>query len=125
MSINGAMRGLTIGGRGFKVAHDGPGNKDLGGRNNELAMNGDGSFRTLQSVMPGSLNDLQIEIDNSRGDQEYLKGIADAGLPVNVVATYASNTSYAGDLVLVGEMKADEATGLVSLGFQGSELTKI
>lgn len=125
MAIHGAMRSLTINGRGFKIAHDGSGNKVMGGRNNEVAMNGDSSFRVLQTVMPGSLNDLQVEIDDSRGDQEYLQGIADDGLPIPVVATYAADVSYTGDVVLSGELQKDENTGLMSLSFQGSPLQKI
>jgi len=125
MAIHGAMRSLTINGRGFKVAHDGSGNKAMGGRNNEVAMNADASFRVLQTVMPGSLNDLQVESDDSRGDQEFLQGLADDGLPVPVVATYAANISYTGDLVVSGEISKDENTGLVSLNFQGGPLTKI
>ncbi len=125
MAIHGAPRTLTIRGRGFKVAHDAAGNKAMGGRNNEVAMNGDGSFRVLQTVTPGSLGDLGVESEDSRGDQEYLQGLADAGLPVPVVATYASNISYTGDLVITGEIQKDESTGLISLSFQGSPLQKI
>lgn len=125
MAVKGAMRFLSIQGRSFKVAHDGPGNKDTGGRNNELSMNGDGSFRVLQTVMPGSMSDVQINIDDSRNDQEFLQGIANAGLPVPVVATYASSVSYTGNLVLTGELKADEATGLMSVSFDGSELVQL
>lgn len=125
MAINGAMRGLSIKGRGFKVAHDGSGNKDLGGRNNELAMNGDATFRTIQTVMPGSLNDIQVEVDDSRGDHEYLQNLATEGLPVPVVATYADNISYTGDMVITGEIKPDKNTGLVGLSLQGTPLTQI
>lgn len=125
MAIHGAMRSLTINGRAFKVAHDGSGNKAMGGRNNEVAMNADASFRVLQTVMPGSFNDLQVESDNSRGDQEFLQGLSDDGLPVPVVATYAANISYTGDLVVSGEIQKDENTGLISLSFQGGPLTKI
>ncbi len=125
MAIHGAMRSLTINGRGFKVAHDGSGNKAMGGRNNEVAMNADASFRVLQTVMPGSFNDLQVESDDSRGDQEFLQGLSDDGLPVPVVATYAANISYTGDLVVSGEIQKDENTGLISLSFQGGPLTKI
>lgn len=125
MSIDGAMRNLSIQGRGFKVAHDGSGNKNLGGRNNEVAMNGDGSFRVIQTVMPGSFNDLQLVIDDSLGDLEYLQNLADQGLPVPVVTTYASNVSYTGDSVITGEMNKDELTGLASISMQGSALTKI
>ena len=125
MAIHGAMRSLTIKGRGFKVAHDGSGNKAMGGRNNEVAMNADASFRVIQTVMPGSFSDIQVESDASRGDQEYLQGLANDGLPVPVVATYASNVSYTGDLVITGEISKDENTGLISLSFQGGPLTKI
>ena len=125
MAIAGAMRSLTINGRGFKVAHDGSGNKAMGGRNNEVAMNADASFRIIQTVLPGSFSDLNVECDDSRGDQEYLQEFADDGLPVPVVATYAANISYTGDLVISGEISKDENTGLISLSFQGGPLTKI
>lgn len=125
MAIHGAMRSLTINGRAFKVAHDGSGNKAMGGRNNEAAMNADGSFRVLQTVMPGSFSDIGVESDDSRGDQEFLQGLADAGLPVPVVSTYAANISYTGDVVITGEIQKDENTGLISLSFQGGALQKI
>jgi len=125
MPIHGAMRTFTYDGRAFKVAHDGSGNKVIGGRNNEVAMNGDGSFRGIQTVMPGSFSDIGIEIDDSRGDQEFLQDHANAGLPKPAVATYASNISYTGDLVITGEIQKDENTGLVSLSLQGGELQKI
>ena len=125
MAIHGAMRSLTINGRGFKVAHDGSGNKAIGGRNNEVAMNGDASFRVIQTVMPGSFKDLQVEMDDSRGDQEFLQTLANEGLSVPIVTTYASNISYTGDLVLTGEVVADENTGLAPLSFEGSPLQKI
>jgi len=125
MSIAGAMRSLTINGRGFRVSHDGSGNKAMGGRNNEVAMNGDASFRVIQTVMPGSFSDVQVEADDSRGDQEFLQELSNDGLPVPVVATYAANISYTGDLVISGEISKDENTGLISLSFQGGELTKI
>lgn len=125
MPIHGAMRSFTINGRAFKPAHDSPGNKSMGGRNNEVQMNGDGSFRTIQTLMPGAFGDINIEIDDSRGDQEFLQDLSDHGLPVPVVATYASNVSYTGDLVLTGEVQKDESTGLATLSFMGGELQKI
>lgn len=125
MGIYGAMRTLTISGRAFKVAHDGSGNKALGGRSNEAAMNADGSYRVLQTVLPGSFKDIQVEGDSSRGDQEFLQGIGDAGLAVKVVATYAANVSYTGDVVLTGEIVQDENTGIIPLSWEGSKLQKI
>ena len=125
MSIAGALRSFTVNGRGFKVANDGPGNKSMGGRNNEVAMNGDASFRVIQTVMPGQLGEINVEIDDSMGDQEFLQGLSDVGLPVPCVATYAANISYTGDLVLTGEIQKDETTGLATLTFQGGPLQKI
>lgn len=125
MSIHGAIRALTIDGRGFKVAHDGPGNRMVGGRSNEIQMNGDGTSRTIQTVMPGSINDLQVEIDDSKGDQEYIQGIVNEGLPVPIVVTYASGVSYTGDLVITGEPSKDETNGIMTMSFQGGALTQI
>ena len=125
MGIHGALQSLEVKGRYFKVAHDGAGNKDIGGKNNELGMNGDGTFRVLQSVVPGQIGDKQLECEDGRGDQEYLQGLANDGLPQPIVATYADNTSYTGDLVITGELKKDNQTGLIPVTFQGSVLTKI
>lgn len=125
MTIHGAMRFMSIDGRTFKVAHDGSGNKVTGGRNNEVAMNGDGSFRTIQTVMPGSFSDIQVEIDASKNDQEFLQDLANAGLAVPVVTTYADNISYTGDVVLTGELQVDQNTGLMPLAFQGGILQQM
>lgn len=116
---------MTIGGRYFKVAHDGSGNKALGGRNSEVQMNGDGSYRVVQTVMPGMFSDIQVEIDDGRNDLEYLQEWADEALPRACTVTTASNVTYTGDLVIVGEITKDETNGLATLGFQGSKLTKI
>jgi len=125
MGLHGAARDMTINGRVFKVAHDGPGSKDIGGRNNEIQMNGDGSSRTIQSVVPGSFTDVQVEIDDTRGDHEFLQNLSNEGLPVPVVMTYADNVSYTGDLVLTGEIRPDKSTGIASLSFMGGTLTQI
>lgn len=125
MAIHGALRDFTIKGRPFKVVTDGPGSKNIGGRNNEVQMNGDGSYRIIQSVVPGAFADIQIEIDDSRNDQEFLQGIADDGLAISCVATYASNISFAGKLTITGEITADESTGIASLSFMGGILTQI
>ena len=107
------------------MATDGPGSKNIGGRKNEIQMNGDGSTRTIQSVVPGAFTDIQFEIDDSRGDQEYLQDIADQGLAVPCVATYASNTSFTGRLTITGEINADESTGIATMSFMGGNLTQI
>jgi len=125
MAAYGAMRNMTIGGRGFKVSHDGSGSKQIGGSSNELQMNGDGSFRTIRSVVPGSISDVNVELNDSNGDLEYLQGLATDGTETVVVATYASNISYTGSLVIIGEVQKDEMTGLATLSFQGSQLTKM
>ena len=125
MALHGAVRDMSVNGRNFKVAHDGSGSKNIGGRQNEVAMNGDGTFRTIQTVMPGSFSDIQVEIDDSRGDQEFLQNISDDGLPVPVVVTYADNVSYSGDVVPTVEINPDQNTGIASMSFQGGKLTQL
>jgi hypothetical protein len=125
MAIHGAIRDMSVNGRNYKVAHDGSGNKNLGGKTNEIQMNGDGTYRTIQTLMPGSFTDVQVEIDDGRGDHEFLKTIADAGAAVPVVITYADNTSYSGDVVLVAEINPDQNTGLASLSFSGGNLAQL
>lgn len=125
MSLHGACRSIIVNGRLFKTAHDGSGSKVLGGKNNEIQMNGDGSFRTIQTLTPGSFSDIGVVIDDSRGDLEFLQYVANQGLTVPVTVTYASGISYTGDLTLTGEIKPDENTGLASLSFMGGNLTQI
>ena len=124
-TIDGAIRALSIDGRPFSVAHDGSGNKASGGRNNETQMNGNGTFRVIQTLVPGSFSDINVNIDDSKGDQEFLKETAENGIPIPVVVTYASGISYTGNVVLTGEMVKDENTGLMTLAFQGEPLQRM
>ena len=125
MAVHGALRSLEINGRTFKTAQDSPGSTDLGGRNNEIQMNGDGSTRVLQSVVPGMMSDIGVEIDHASDDLEFIQAIADAGVPVPITQTYADGTTRTGDLSIVGEIKPDESTGLLTMSFAGGKLSKL
>ncbi len=77
--------------------------------------------RAQQRILKMPFEDVLNLVSNL----EFLQEIADSGLPVPVVVTYAANISYTGDLVLTGEIQKDENTGLATLNFMGGELTKI
>ena len=83
-AIGGSIQSVSIRGRLFAVASDAEANKKLGGFENEVQANGNGTARLVKTRVPWSIDGLQIEIDDNRADHEFLKEIAE-------VAPYCSS----------------------------------
>ena len=91
--------------------------RKLGGFENEVQANGDGTARLIKTRMPLSIDGLTVETDDGRGDQEYLKTLADGSDFFVLVITYASGVSYQGSSQIVGEFQtsSQNATSAISL----------
>ena len=116
-AIGGSIESVTLDGREFPVAADAEAQRKLGGFENEVLANGDGSARLIKTRVPLSIDGLTVEVDDARGDQEFLKELADRKdfFPINI--THASGITYQGTAQLVGENPASSqsATAAVSL----------
>lgn len=125
-AIGGSIESVSLAGRVFSVAADAEGNRKLGGFENEVLANGDGTARQIKTRVPLSIDGLTIVIDDARGDQEYIQNLSDSPDFFALGITYASGSSYQGSAQVVGEtqVSSQSATGQVSFAGPG-KLTRL
>ena len=125
MAVGGSIESISIDGRNFPVASDADASRKLGGFENEVQANGDGSVRIVKSRVPWSIDGVVVEIDDDRGDQEFLQEKANGNGVFPVAMTLASGAIYQGRGQITGEVQASSqsATAPISL-MGGGELTK-
>ena len=116
-AIGGSIESVTLSGREFPVAADAEAQRKLGGWENEVMANGDGTARIIKTRVPFGLDGLTIVVDDDRGDHEYLQDLADETDFFPLAVTYPSGDTYQGTGQIVGEMQSSSqsATAAVSL----------
>jgi len=117
MAVGGSIESISLGGRLFAVPADVEAQRKLGGFENEVQANGNGTARLIKTRVPLSIDGLTVENDDGRGDQEYLKTLADSPDFFVIAITYASGFTYSGSGQIVGDFQASSqsATSTVSL----------
>lgn len=120
-AIGGSIESVTLDGRLFAVAADAEGQRKLGGFENEIQANGNGTARKIQTRVPWSVEGLTIEIDDSRGDDEFVQELQDRKDFFPIAVTYASGVVYQGTGTITGETPTSSmsATKQISLGGSG------
>lgn len=120
-AIGGSIESVTINGRNFPVAADAEAQRKLGGFENEVMANGDGGARIIMTRVPLSITGLNIEMDDSRGDQEFIQNIQDRPDFVPIAITYASGLTYQGRATVTGEApgSSQNATQAINLAGPG------
>lgn len=118
-SIGGSIQSVTLDGRTFAVAADVEAQRKLGGFENEVQANGDGTARLIKTRMPLSLDGLSIETDDDRGDQEYLQALANQPEFFAISITFASGVTYQATAQIVGEMAASSQSAMTSVSLMG------
>lgn len=119
-AIAGSMESVTIDGRSFAVTADADVSRKLGGFENAVEANGDGTARTVKTRMPWSLTGVVIEIDDTQADQEFLQNLQDSNNDVPVTGTYVSGVTYQGVGQIVGEVVFSNQSSSASLDLSGS-----
>jgi hypothetical protein len=76
-AVGGSIESVSLNGRNFAVAADAEAQRKLGGFENEVMANGDGTARLIKTRVPLSLDGLTVEVDDDRGDQEFLHDLTD------------------------------------------------
>jgi hypothetical protein len=123
--VGGSIEAISLSGRIFAVAADAEAQRKLGGFENEVQANGNGTARIIKTRVPLSIDGLTVEVDDTRGDHEFLQDLSNAKDYFAISITYASGTVYQGTAIITGELSASSqnATAAVSLMGPG-ELTK-
>lgn len=118
-SVGGSIESVTLDGRNFAVAADAESQRKLGGFENEVVANGNGTARTIKTRVPLSLDGLSVEIDDDNGDLEFLQGLANRNDYFPIVISYASGVSYQGTAQIVGEMQSSSQNATASVSLMG------
>lgn len=125
VAIGGSLESISIEGRSFAVAADAEANRKLGGYENEVQSNGDGSARIIKTRVPWMLDGVVVEIDDSRNDQEFLQNLADQNAFATILLVEASGDAYQGTGQLTGEMQKSTQSSTMPLSIMGTQaLTK-
>jgi hypothetical protein len=91
----------------------------LGGFENEVQSNGDGTARIVKTRVPWGLSGLMVETNDARSDLEFLKEIADGQDFVTITITMASGITYQGVGQIVDEVQRSTQSATSSVGFMG------
>lgn len=120
-AVGGSIESVSLGGRLFAVAADADSNRKLGGWENEISPNGDGTIRLIKTRTGWVLDGLTVSIDDTRGDAEYLQDLQDAKDTFAVSITYASGITYQGTGQITGEtqVSSQNTTAALALGGEG------
>ncbi len=119
MAIGGSIESVTVKGRPFPVAADADASRKLGGFEADVQANGDGTARVVMTRVPWQLDGLSLEIDEDRGDQEYLQDIIDAKKFVPIEVTFCSGVTFRGSGIPSGELAVSSMNATAPLKFNG------
>jgi hypothetical protein len=119
-AIGGSIETVSFAGREFPVTADADVARRLGGKQNTVEMNGDGTARVIQTPTSWSLTGLVVQVDDTRNDQEYLQDIADSGEFVAIGVTYASGVTYQGQGTIVDELAMNNQSTAASVSVNGT-----
>lgn len=118
-AVGGSIQSLAIDGRIFPVASDAEANKSLGGFQNEVQSNGDGTARKIMTRVPWMIDGLQVEINNTKGDHEFLQEVANRQDFVSMELELADGTIYAGSGTIVDEIQASSQNTTATIKVSG------
>jgi hypothetical protein len=124
-TVGGSIESISFRGRLFPVASDADATRKLGGFENEVQANGDGSARIVKSRVPWSLEGVAVSVNEDRADQEFLQEIGNAKDYVPIAITLASGVTYQGRGMLTGDIAMNTQASTAGLNMMGpGELTQ-
>lgn len=122
--IGGSIEGVSFDGRAFSVPADQEVNRKLGGFENEILANGDGTARMIKTRIPFSLDGLSVGVDDARGDHAFLQNLANSNDFFAVTITYASGVVFQGTGQISGELQFSNQSASATVSIMGTgELT--
>lgn len=118
-AIGGSIESISLASRSFAVAADAEAERKLGGFENEIQANGDGTARLIKTRGLWSITGISVEIDDFRGDAEYLQALANRPDFFPVSITYASGKVYQGTGQIMEENASSSQNATASISLSG------
>lgn len=124
-ATGGSIESVAIRGRLFPVAADADVGIKLGGFENEVQANGNGTARQVKTRIPWALDGVSLSVDHNKDDLAFLQGIANGKEDVTIAITLASGDVFHGRGTITGEVKLQTQNTTSAIGFMGpGKLTK-
>ncbi len=124
-AVGGSIESVTLDGREFGVAADAEAQRKLGGWENEIQANGNGTARIIKTRTPVSIDGLALDTDDDRGDQEYLQELSNRNDFFPIAITFASGNTYQGSAQISGDLQASSQSAMTAVNLMGpGTLTK-
>ena len=120
-AIGGPIESITVSGRRFPVAQDAGVSRDLGGFTNTIESNGDGTARIVKERRPWMVEGLTVEVDDDRGDQEFLQDVADSPEFVDCAIVLVSGAIYSGSGTITDAIAYDNQKSLADIKLSGQQ----
>ena len=120
-AVGGSIESIAFAGRIFPVASDAEATRKLGGFENDLQANGDGSVRLIKTRIPWALEGVQVEVSDTRADQEFLQAKSNAKDYFPIEITFVSGITYSGRGILTSDVQygSQSTTATLSMGGPG------
>ena len=115
----GSIESITMDGRTFSVAADAEAQRKLGGFENEVQANGDGTARIIKTRVPLAIDGLTVHIDDAQDDHEFLQGLQNGNVFFPIAITYASGETYQGEAQITGETQTSSQNETASVSLMG------
>ena len=119
-AVGGPIDSISFDGRLFSVAGDADSNRKLGGSENDVQPNGDGTARMIKTAVSWKIDGLSLSIDDFLEDQEFLQSIADKNGWSVVKIIYASGAVYQGSGTITGETQVSSANTVAAVEVMGT-----
>ena len=124
-ATGGSIESVTLDGREFPVAADAEAQRKLGGFENDVQANGDGTARMIKTRVPLALDGLTLETDDDRSDQEFLQELSNRNDFFPIAISFASGAVYQGTAQITGETQTSSQNATTSVTLMGpGTLTK-
>lgn len=120
-AVGGSIESITLNGRVFAVAADAEGQRKLGGFENEVQSNGNGTARIVKTRVPWGLDGITIEVDDSRQDDEFLQDLMNLKEYFPIAITFASGVVYSGRGTITGESQTSSQNATKSISLMGPD----
>lgn len=119
-AIGGSVESINVAGREFAVTADADTNRKLGGTENEIQMNGNGTGRIIKTPVASGLTGMVVQCDDTRGDHEFLEEVKNGNDFVPTAVTYASGETYQGTAIITGELQFSSQSSTCAFDMQGA-----
>ena len=118
-ATGGSIESVTLNGRPSAVAADAEAQRKLGGFENEVQANGNGTARLIKTRVPLLIEGLMLEIDDDRGDHEFLQELSNLPDFFPIAITYASAATYQGRAQIINDLQAGSNAATASVTLSG------